>query len=114
MRKRPLGQNFLVDSEIAHNIITLANIQPEDHVVEIGPGKGVLTQRLLSIARSLTAIELDPKLCRELENRFSDSSSFKVIEKEIRELITKKDSAISTSSAKKENAQTKLLTPTNH
>ena len=43
MRKRPLGQNFLVDSEIAHNIITLANIQPDDHVVEIGPGKGVLT-----------------------------------------------------------------------
>jgi 16S rRNA (adenine1518-N6/adenine1519-N6)-dimethyltransferase len=82
MRKRPLGQNFLVDSEIAHNIITLANIQSEDHVVEIGPGKGVLTQRLLPIARSLTAIELDPKLCLELESRFSEHSSFKIIEKD--------------------------------
>jgi len=80
MRKRPLGQNFLVDSEIAHNIITLANIQPDDHVVEIGPGKGVLTDRLIPIARFLTAIELDPKLCRELETRFSDTPSFRIIE----------------------------------
>ncbi|MBT5469672.1 MAG: ribosomal RNA small subunit methyltransferase A [Nitrospina sp.] len=81
MRKRPLGQNFLVDSEIAQNIIALANIQPEDDVVEIGPGKGVLTQRLLPITRSLTAIELDPKLCRELETRFQgNSSSFRIIE----------------------------------
>jgi 16S rRNA (adenine1518-N6/adenine1519-N6)-dimethyltransferase len=80
MRKRPLGQNFLVDSEIAHNIITLANIQPDDHVVEIGPGKGVLTQRIIPIARFLTAIELDPKLCRELETRFSDIPSFRIIE----------------------------------
>ena len=82
MRKRPLGQNFLVDSEIAHQIIDLANIQPEDHVVEIGPGKGVLTGRLLPITRSLTAIELDPKLCRELETRFNDNPSFKIIEKD--------------------------------
>jgi len=81
MRKRPLGQNFLVDPEISQKIIELANIQPDDNVVEIGPGKGVLTQQLISITRSLTAIELDPKLCREMEKRFSkDSPSFKIIE----------------------------------
>ena len=57
MRKRPLGQNFLVDPEITQKIIDLANIQPEDNVVEIGPGKGVLTQRLISIISSLTVIE---------------------------------------------------------
>ena len=81
MRKRPLGQNFLVDPEITQKIIDLANIQPEDNIVEIGPGKGVLTQRLISIIRSLTVIELDPKLCREMENRFGKNSpTFRVIE----------------------------------
>ena len=39
MRKSPLGQNFLVDPEITQKIIDLANIQPEDNIVEIGPGK---------------------------------------------------------------------------
>jgi len=81
MRKRPLGQNFLVDPEITQKIIELAHIQPEDDVVEIGPGKGVLTQRLVTTARSLTVIELDPKLYREIDNRFSkDHPSFKAIE----------------------------------
>ena len=51
MRKRPLGQNLLVDPEITQKIIDLANIKPEDNIVEIGPGKGVLTQRLISIIR---------------------------------------------------------------
>ena len=80
MKKRPLGQNFLIDPSIAQNIIQLANIQPNEHVVEIGPGKGVLTQLLIQQADSLTAIELDPKLCRELQNRFSGSPAFKLIE----------------------------------
>ena len=81
MRKRPLGQNFLVDPEITQKIIDLANIQPEDNIVEIGPGKGVLTQRLISMIRSLTVIELDPKLCREMENRFGKNSpTFRIIE----------------------------------
>ncbi|MEK9628650.1 MAG: 16S rRNA (adenine(1518)-N(6)/adenine(1519)-N(6))-dimethyltransferase RsmA [Nitrospinota bacterium] len=81
MRKRPLGQNFLVDSEVSQKIIELADIQPGDHVVEIGPGKGVLTQRLIEITPSLTVIELDPKLCREIENRFGkEYPSFRLIE----------------------------------
>ena len=81
MRKRPLGQNFLVDSAIADSIIELTDIKKEDDILEIGPGKAVLTQRLLPLARSITAIELDPKLCRELENRFkNETCSFKIIE----------------------------------
>ena len=81
MRKRPLGQNFLIDTAIADSIIELADIKKEDNILEIGPGKAVLTQRLLPLARSLTAIELDPKLCREIGNRFkNDTCSFKIIE----------------------------------
>ncbi|MBC8287451.1 MAG: ribosomal RNA small subunit methyltransferase A [Nitrospinae bacterium] len=80
MRKRPLGQNFLIDLNIAQNIIQLAHIQPGEPVVEIGPGKGVLTQILIDQADSLTAIELDPRLSKDLQNRFGDIPSFKLIE----------------------------------
>ena len=80
MKKRPLGQNFLIDSNIAQSIIQLSHIQPGEPVVEIGPGKGILTQLLIKQADSLTTIEIDPKLSRELQNRFSAVTSFKLIE----------------------------------
>lgn len=80
MKKRPLGQNFLIDLSIAQNIIQLAHIQPGEPVVEIGPGKGVLTQLLIQQADSLTAIELDPQLSQGLQNRFSNTPSFKLVE----------------------------------
>ena len=80
MRKRPLGQNFLIDLNIAQNIIQLACIQPGESVVEIGPGKGVLTQTLIDQADCLTAIELDPRLSKDLQNRFGHIPSFRLIE----------------------------------
>jgi 16S rRNA (adenine1518-N6/adenine1519-N6)-dimethyltransferase len=80
MRKRPLGQNFLIDLNIAQNIIQLANVQPDESVVEIGPGKGILTNILIDQADSLTAIELDPWLSKDLQNRFGSTQSFRLIE----------------------------------
>ncbi|MZH46200.1 MAG: ribosomal RNA small subunit methyltransferase A, partial [Nitrospinae bacterium] len=80
MRKRPLGQNFLVDLHIAQNIIQLANIQPGEHVVEIGPGKGILTQLLINKVNSLTAVELDPRLAKDIQSRFGNTPTFKLIE----------------------------------
>ncbi len=80
MRKRPLGQNFLIDLNIAQDIIQLAHIKPGEPVVEIGPGKGVLTQILINQADSLTAIELDPQLSKDLQNRFGHIPSFKLVE----------------------------------
>ena len=80
MKKRPLGQNFLIDPGIAQQIIQLAHIQPGEPVVEIGPGKGILTQLLIQQADSLTAIELDPQLSQGLQNRFSNTPSFKLVD----------------------------------
>ena len=80
MKKRPLGQNFLIDPGIAQQIIQLAHIQPGEPVVEIGPGKGILTQLLIQQADSLTAIELDPQLSQGLQNRFSNTPFFKLVE----------------------------------
>ena len=66
--KKRLGQNFLVDTNIIDKIIRSINPQPDDHVIEIGPGLGALTRPLLKILTRLDVIELDrdiiPKLAK--------------------------------------------------
>ncbi len=57
-----LGQHFLVDEEILEKIVTAADIQHTDHIVEIGPGIGVLTNELIQRATQVTAIELDERM----------------------------------------------------
>ena len=79
-KKRPLGQNFLIDKNMAAEIIRLADIAPDDKVVEIGPGHGVLTELLMDRAGSLLALEIDPKLCRELSKKFKGRPKFQLIE----------------------------------
>jgi len=80
MKKRPLGQNFLIDQSIAREIVRLAGICPGEPVAEIGPGRGILTQYLLQTANPVTALEIDPKLCAELKNKFSHRDNFRLIE----------------------------------
>ena len=79
-RKQPLGQNFLTDLNIASEIVRLANIQPEGRVVEIGPGKGVLTKDLLERAGSLLAVEVDSRLCGMLHRQFGKNPKFELVE----------------------------------
>lgn len=57
-----LGQNFLVDPNIVRKIVALAEVTPSDHVLEIGPGRGILTDALCKTAGHVTAIEVDPRL----------------------------------------------------
>ncbi len=57
--KRGLGQHFLIDQGIAQKIVRLADLEPEDCVVEIGPGMGVLTFLMLPLVKKLIAVELD-------------------------------------------------------
>ncbi|MDX1252686.1 MAG: 16S rRNA (adenine(1518)-N(6)/adenine(1519)-N(6))-dimethyltransferase RsmA [Gammaproteobacteria bacterium] len=65
-RKR-FGQNFLHDQAVIHNIITAIDPHPNQHLVEIGPGKGALTRHLLRAAGSLDVVELDRDLIPLLE-----------------------------------------------
>lgn len=67
--RKSLGQHFLVDSRIAARIVDAAQLTPLDTVLEIGPGRGVLTRRLVREAGSVVAVELDAKLCEELPQR---------------------------------------------
>jgi len=64
---RTLGQNFLVNANVLDRIVNTANISNEDHVLEIGPGLGALTQRLINKAGIVTAIEKDPCLLQWLQ-----------------------------------------------
>lgn len=70
------GQNFLHDLSIVHRIVKEAEVGPDDHVVEIGPGLGMLTQVLLDRAARVSAIELDVILARHLENTFGELPAF--------------------------------------
>ena len=57
-----LGQHFLIDQSILESIVKSAEIKSHDHIVEIGPGIGVLTRALVSEAKTVTAIELDERM----------------------------------------------------
>lgn len=68
-RKR-FGQNFLQDQGIIHRIIRAISPHPTDHLVEIGPGLGALTEEILNAAGDLDAIELDRDLVPILRTKF--------------------------------------------
>ncbi|HKY72339.1 MAG TPA: 16S rRNA (adenine(1518)-N(6)/adenine(1519)-N(6))-dimethyltransferase RsmA [Nitrospira sp.] len=60
--KKRLGQHFLIDHNIVRKIVAAANLTPERTVLEIGPGRGVLTEALSHVAGRVVAIEIDPEL----------------------------------------------------
>ena len=64
------GQNHLVDTQVLDDIVALAAPTPGRHVLEIGPGLGVLTAPLLERGAQVTAVEVDRRLAAHLRNRF--------------------------------------------
>lgn len=68
---RHVGQNFLIDKNIISKIIEQADLGPDDFVVEIGPGLGVLTNELSKKVKKVLAIEVDRKIYNILKNEFS-------------------------------------------
>ena len=67
---KSLGQNFLVDDNVIDEIIHSSNIDKQDLIIEIGPGLGVLTNRLLKEANNVIAVELDKRMVNILQDRF--------------------------------------------
>ena len=67
---KALGQHFLNNEEVLDETMNLAKVTSDDHVIEIGPGPGVLTERLMDTGCSLTAIELDSGICEYLRDTF--------------------------------------------
>lgn len=80
---KSLGQNFLINDEVIENIIKSSNLSKEDMVIEIGPGLGTLTKRLLEEAGKVLCVELDKKMINILQDRFSENNKFEVINEDI-------------------------------
>jgi len=75
---KDLGQHFLVDDNIVRVIGRLADVRPDDVVLEIGPGQGVLTAYLTERAALVHAVELDPRLEPHLTGRFGTTSNVRL------------------------------------
>ncbi|MDR1665448.1 MAG: ribosomal RNA small subunit methyltransferase A, partial [Puniceicoccales bacterium] len=72
--QRSLGQNFLHETGIAQKSVDWAQLKTDDSVVEIGPGLGILTEKLLESPVTVYAIEKDPILYRFLTQRWGTES----------------------------------------
>ena len=74
-----LGQNFLIDPNIVRKIVALAELSPNDHVLEIGPGRGILTEALSCTAGRVTAIEVDSRLHAYLETKQAELPNVELV-----------------------------------
>ncbi|HJX69734.1 MAG TPA: 16S rRNA (adenine(1518)-N(6)/adenine(1519)-N(6))-dimethyltransferase RsmA [Dehalococcoidia bacterium] len=81
--KKRLGQHFLVAEEVVERILFAAELGPEDIIVEVGPGLGMLTRKLAEHANKVIAVELDSKLVSMLRKRLSSLSNVKIIHGDI-------------------------------
>jgi len=63
---KSLGQNFVIDSNVCTKIVRTAGVTQDDIALEIGPGLGSLTLAMLEIAKSVIAVEIDPRLAQQL------------------------------------------------
>ena len=77
--KKRLGQHFLIDEAILDTIVVAAELSPEDIVIEVGPGLGVLTAELARGAGKVIAVELDAKLASFLKRRLASLANVDVV-----------------------------------
>ena len=84
--KKSLGQNFLVDDVVLRAIVNAANLSDADHVLEVGPGTGFLTEQLIQNAAQVTSIELDPDMVNLLNEQFKLTPNLTVIEGDVLKL----------------------------
>jgi 16S rRNA (adenine1518-N6/adenine1519-N6)-dimethyltransferase len=75
-----LGQRFLVDRAVLGAIVDAAELSPDDDVLEIGPGPGVLTAALAARVRSVTAVEVDPRMVALLGETLADHQNVQVVQ----------------------------------
>lgn len=84
-RKR-FGQHWLKSERVLAKIVEAAAIQSGDRILEIGPGTGILTQRLFNQAAQVIAVEIDRDLCRRLQQQFADVDNLHLIQGDILQL----------------------------
>lgn len=89
-----LGQNFLINEDVINKIVQSSYITENDIVIEIGPGLGTLTNKLLEKAKKVIAIEIDERMIKILKERFFMYNNFELLNQDVlkvdlKELIEK-------------------------
>jgi len=77
--KKQLGQNFLINDDIVTKIVETAEITPDDTIVEVGPGTGILTEELVKTGAAVLAIEKDFDLITKLKRNIGEPKNIKII-----------------------------------
>ena len=78
--KKRFGQHWLQSDKVLDQIVVAAKLKSSDRVLEIGPGTGILTRRLLGTAESVLAVEIDRYLCKKLTKKFKDYHNFLLLQ----------------------------------
>ena len=78
-----LGQHFLIDKGVLAKIVAAADLQPDDNVLEIGPGLGVLTLELAKRAKKVVAVEKDPRLIPILKENLTNHKNVEIVQKDV-------------------------------
>lgn len=87
--KKFLGQNFLVDDNIAKKIVNSLDINKNDTVIEIGPGRGVLTKYISGLTDNFYAVEIDSSIYEKLNSEYGDK--LKLIHKDFLKIDLESD-----------------------
>jgi 16S rRNA (adenine1518-N6/adenine1519-N6)-dimethyltransferase len=78
--RKQFAQHWLQSEKALDRIVQAAEIQPGDRILEIGPGTGVLTRRLLPLGSSVVAVEIDRYLCQMLAQKLGKTENFLLLQ----------------------------------
>lgn len=81
--QRAAGQNFLMDEKVCQEMVKTAEVGPDDTVLEIGPGLGILTKHLLAAGARVIAIELDRRLAEYMKTAFRRQPKLAIIQQDV-------------------------------
>ncbi len=84
--RKSLGQHFMIDDDVMDAMIEAAELGPDDTVLEIGPGPGTLTRKLVEAAGRVVAIELDPEMVEILRGELGDRDDLEIVHGDFVEL----------------------------
>jgi len=84
--KRSLGQNFLINPHVVNKIIAFADVRQCDSVLEIGPGRGIMTAALANAAARVAAVEKDDDLAQHLSEEYAHDPRICIVHGDILEL----------------------------
>lgn len=88
--KKKYGQNFLEDTTLLEEMMSYCNVSKDTEVIEIGPGLGFLTGKLIEQSKNITAFEIDDDLIPILTNKFSKNENFLLVHEDFMEVDLKK------------------------